>query len=203
MDNQKLIEDIKYIKEIITNSTHYTNLSGVASILSGIVALIGSGLSGVILKQWMIVSSDNLTRVFDKLLVIWSLVFVISAVINIFFIRRRARRTGQPAWSRLAKLIVYSLGPSLIVGGFLTAFFVMQGKTMWVPPICMISYGLAVWSAGLFSIPQPRWLGIAFITTGMAALFLFTSYNLLMMAVTFGVYHIIYGFFLSLKQINS
>lgn len=193
MKRQQLIEDIQYIKNVINSSLCYTNLSGTAAIISGIMAIIGCILAYICLQ---IPSNPN---IFWQLFIIGTLVFCISLVAHIYFIMRKARQNNEPVLSRLAKLALYALSPPLFVGGILTIFMIHHNVMIWLPAVWMICYGLGVWSAGLFSISEARWLGATFIITGIATLFWLTDYGLIMLAVSFGGYHILYGWRLLLR----
>ena len=193
MERQQLIEEINYIKQVISSSTHYTNLSGTAAIISGVAALVGCLVSFYLPEQ------AGCPCFNFKLIAIWLAVFIISVTANIYFIIRKAKKTGQPAWSRLTRLILFALSPPLLIGGILTIFFVLQNNLIWIPATWMISYGMGVWSAALFSISEPRWLGAAFMLIGLITLFFFHEINLVMLSISFGVFHIIYGLRLLLR----
>ena len=57
----------------------------------------------------------------------------------------------------------------------------------------MMCYGTGVYAAGLFSVRLPRLLGIGFIIMGAAGLLFFARYGLLLVALSFGLLHIIFG----------
>lgn len=192
MKNQEIFEDIKYIKEIVCSSLHYTNLSGIAAIISGVIACLACLLSGWILKTWQTELPDVMIHLYE-LSCIWISVFILSTVVHIYFIRRKSQSTGQRAWSHLAKLILYVFSPSLAVGAFLTILFIYHNQVLWIPGIWMITYGLGIWSAGLFSVPEPRWLGATLMLSGFVTLFYLTPQNLSMLMFSFGFCHIIYG----------
>lgn len=192
MNQQQILEDIAYIKEVISSSFRYTNLSGIAAIVSGVCALAGC-VGSVLLVQKCTVSAADIATHFWPLSAIWLMVFLIAALAHIRFIVRKARNSGQPAWSRLAKLILYAFSPSFFLGILLTLFLLTQRQVLWIPAVWMITYGLGVWSAGLFSVPEPRWLGALFMLTGIATLFCLQQYSIPMLALSFGVYHVVYG----------
>ncbi len=189
MKRQQLIEDIAYIKSVINSSLHYTNLSGIAAVISGIAALFGASFSLIMFEETDFYAMEKMI----DFIIVWILVFFISVFAHIYFINRKARKNGELAWSRLSRLIVYALSPSLILGFFMTIFFLQKNQFSYIPPLWMISYGLGVWSAGLFSIPEPRWLGASFMVTGLFTLFFLLDYNFIMLAISFGGYHIVYG----------
>ena len=193
MKRETLVEDIKYIKEVISSSMYYTNLSGIAAIISGMAALLGCLISYLVLRKPAPANSQISNSILYELSLTWVWVFCISVIAHIYFIVRKAKKTGEPAWSRLARLIIYALSPPLLIGAALTVFLAVHQQMLWIPAAWMISYGLGVWSAALFSIKEPRWLGASFIITGMITLFFLPQQSLTMLAVSFGGYHIIYG----------
>lgn len=192
MDRQELIDDIKYIKDVISSSTSYTNISGIAAIVSGIIAIAGCVVSARIMEQWTITENVLNAHIYP-LTAIWLSVFFLSIVANLYFIFRKAKKTGEPVWSRLARLILYALSPPLLLGGFLTIFLVDHQQSLWIPASWMLMYGMGIWSAGLFSIPESRCLGALFMITGLLTLFFFSAHSLIAMGIAFGVYHIVYG----------
>ena len=166
--------------------------------LSGSLSLIGSFASFQVLQGCFLTEANLRTSIFE-LSVIWLLVILLSSICHVYFTTRKARQTGQPAWSRLTRLILYAFSPPFIIGSFLTLFLVWQQKLIWIPGIWMICYGLAVWSAALFSIMEPRWLGLFMMLTGLMTLFAATSYGLVLLAVSFGCFHLIYGIRIYIK----
>lgn len=192
MNREELIDNIKYIKDVISSSTHYTNISGTASIISGVVATLGCFISSWILSGWQL-SEKTIQQYNSETILVWTIVFIISLLSNLIFIIRKAKECGQPTWSRLVRVTIYALSPPIFLGACLTVFFFFEDKILWIPGFWMISYGLGIWSAGLFSIPEPRFFGALFIITGLVTLFFFTTYSLVALAISFGGYHILYG----------
>lgn len=186
MKRKQLIEDIAYIKDVIHSSLCYTNLSGNAAIVSGFIALLGCTISYFSTQRFDFTEDWNL-------MLIWSCVFLISLAAHIYFIVRKARKNSEPVLSRLARLVLYALCPPLLVGAFLTVFCYLSNTSILLPAVWLLCYGLGVWSAGLFSIPESRWLGAAFIITGIITIFGLNHYGIIILAIAFGGYHIVYG----------
>lgn len=196
MEREQLIDDIKYIKDVITSSINYTNLSGIAAIISGASALLGSIIHYLIQKEETHEILDILPL---KPTIVWIVVFIISLISHLYFVFQKAKKYDIPVWSRLSKLSAYALSPSFVVGAFLTLFLALENKNAWIPSIWMITYGLGVWSAGLFSRFEPRYLGGSFVCIGLFTIFFAQKWNLIMLGISFGCFHIIYGLILLKK----
>ena len=64
----------------------------------------------------------------------------------------------------------------------------------------MMLYGTGVYTAGLFSIRAPRILGMAFIAAGVASINFFQQYGVITAALSFGLFHILFGLYVIRKQ---
>ena len=73
-------------------------------------------------------------------------------------------------------------------------------EIQYIVPVWMMLYGTGVYTAGLFSIRPPRILGITFIALGIIALLVFPQYGVVSAALSFGLLHIIFGFYVLGKQ---
>ena len=88
--------------------------------------------------------------------------------------------------------MVIASAPGLGAGALLTFYFLSHQLLEDIYPIWMIAYGIAVCATGLFSQKEVSILGGAFLLAGAATL-LFPAHGLIMMAITFGGFHILYG----------
>jgi len=196
MNKNEIVENINYIKDVISSSTEYTNVSGKANILCGIMALVGCYLTDYLAGKDLFSQKITYNHPFVW---IWFIIFIFAISVNMFFMQRKAHKTGQPAWSRLARMIFDAIFPAIIVGAFLTLYCIENQAVGLVPIIWMGMYGLGVWCASLFSIRAVRFLGASFIITALISLFFLQQHAMLMMAVSFGGYHIIHGCWLCYK----
>ncbi|WP_372371166.1 hypothetical protein [Candidatus Uabimicrobium sp. HlEnr_7] len=196
MDKKELVQNINYIKYVISSSTEYTNLSGKANVLCGLVAIAGYFTTKFFAGDDVFRQQISYTHPF---IVVWFCVFLFALSLNIFFIKRKAKNKDEPAWSRLVKMIFDAIFPAIVVGAFLTFYCIREQVPQWIPIVWMGMYGLGVWCASLFSVRAVRFLGAAFIITALLCLFFAQKYAMLILVVSFGGYHIIYGFWLYYK----
>jgi hypothetical protein len=89
--------------------------------------------------------------------------------------------------------------PAMICGVVITLGLWRFGMFEIMIPIWLLLYGAAVVTGGSFSVKAVPIMGWCFITVGTAAFFLPTIYGNLLMAIGFGVLHIIFGFIIGRK----
>ena len=63
----------------------------------------------------------------------------------------------------------------------------------------MLFYGVACWQVGEFSVKELRWMGAAFVLSGLITAACFQSRPYLAFGATFGGFHIIYGAIVRLR----
>ena len=198
MNREEIIKNIDYIKEIVESSNRYTNLSGLAGILCGVFALIGCIIS------YYLLGSFNLTlaSIQFKLLILgilWLIIFTGAVVLQVVFTVHKTHKIGVQPWTKLSHQIVFALLPSLLAGAVLTLYLVKYNQSIFIPGVWILLCGVGIAASGMFSIIAVRLLGWAFILTSIIPLFIWPEYGLIFMALTFGVYHIIYGLVVAIK----
>ena len=98
MDN-KHIEDLKEIKEIMNRSTRFISLSGISGISTGIMALIGSILAYFIIFKHQNILDYNPVEISNKdlfyLLLIAFCTLLCSIVCAIYFTNRKTKKENR------------------------------------------------------------------------------------------------------------
>ena len=113
---------------------------------------------------------------------------------------RAAKREGIAPMARPARFAAFSLSPSVLVAVVLTAKLLIDGQMEYIAPVWAMCYGTGVYTAGLFSVRSPRVLGLAFIVAGAIGLLWFADYGVVLAAVTFGLFHIVFGLYVIVKS---
>lgn len=202
MNNQKYLDDIKEIKEMMTRSSRFISLSGLSGISAGVVALVGAYFA------WDIVYADanyqnfnhNLlnTRELFHLLVIGALTLVLAVGAGIFFTIRKARKNNHDIWDAKTKQLLLNLLIPLASGGIFCLLLLLRGYIGLIAPLTLLFYGLALVNASKYTITEVRSLGIMEITLGLVSTY-FIGYGLLFWILGFGVLHIVYGIIMELR----
>jgi hypothetical protein len=154
--------------------------------------------------------------------IMWFLIGVAGVLLEVVFTTRAAARQQLVPADRPMRVAALSLTPSVLVAMVLTVKFLLPvnpqvWRMIWtwnfdaplmpqaeeiqyIVPVWMMLYGTGVYTAGLFSIRPPRVLGLTFIGMGIIVLLCFPQYGVVSAALSFGLLHIIFGFYIFHKQ---
>ena len=204
-ESEKLLNELKDIRNIMERSSRFLSLSGLSGIMVGIYALIGAFFAYRIVyiqfpsavRQEYI--NDTLTAVF----IIGITVLVLSLFTIYVLTVKQAKKEEKPIWGPGSKLLLINLLIPLATGGILTTILAFRGYYGVVSPCFLIFYGLALVNAAKYTRPEILSLGLVEIVLGLLAT-IFPGYGLYFWAIGFGILHIIYGFmFLNRENKNS
>lgn len=151
----------------------------------------------------------------------WLATAVVVSGLSLLIVRRQALGDHEAFWSPPTRRVAEALLPPLVAGlviGLLFLFRVGFGRlgpvselTWWLPSIWMVLYGCAIHAAG-FVVPRGmRRLGWIFVGAGSALPALADFGPLagkmppmreahLLMAATFGGFHLAYGLYLAVTE---
>ena len=193
-ENQHL-DHLREIKILMEQSAKSGSLSGIAGIIIGILAISGVSLTYYLLNKspfepgYQFIEREK----FDVLVLIAFIVLFLSLVTG------AVMAVKKNTWKDLAtKKLLFNLFIPLLVGGIYSITLYYQGLFGWIAPVTMIFYGLGLFSAGKFSLPEIQFLGIIFSALGLFATFLI-DYGLLIWGFGFGILHLIFGIIIYLK----
>jgi hypothetical protein len=202
MSEKDYLKDISEIKNIMNRSTRFLSLSGLSGILAGIYALIGAYLARQILEKTY---SDNhnyihrLNTIKIDLLIIAFVVAFLSIATGYVLTRQKTKKQGVKIWDSTTKRLLFNFLVPLVTGGIFALILLYQGFYGFVAPATLIFYGLALFSASKYTIGTIKYLGIAEIILGLAAMN-YIGLGLYFWVIGFGVFHIIYGTMMYLKE---
>jgi hypothetical protein len=146
----------------------------------------------------------------------WLATAVVASGMSLGIVRRQALGDREVFWSPPTRRVAEALLPPLMVGlgtglAVLLGGGAFQGLAWWLPAIWMVLYGCAIHAAGFFVPRGMKRLGWIFIGTGCGLPLLIgvgpvvgkippLSVAHLIMAATFGGFHLAYGIYLSLTE---
>jgi hypothetical protein len=202
------------IQRIMERATLWTILPGTAAVIGGLMVLGGCVVSCLMFgsikdppfSQIDFASLLNLSlNAQIAFCVLWFLIGAGGVIVEIHFGQLQAKRQGIAPTGRSARLAFFSLTPSVIVAMVLTVKFLAPTELVvqeiqYIVPVWMMLYGTGVYTAGLFSIRAPRILGMAFIAAGVVSLHFFQQYGIITAALSFGLFHIVFGLYVIRKQ---
>jgi hypothetical protein len=202
MNQQKYIEDLKDIKEMMNKSSKFISLSGLSGIAAGVFALIGSYFA------WRILYSNANYQAYDRILLnseqliqllgIGLTTLLLSLGSGILFTLLKTRKTKRNIWDSQTKTLLINLFIPLATGGIFCLLIVLKGYIGLAAPVTLLFYGLALVNASKYTLTEVRSLGILEIVLGLLATY-FIGYGLLFWSIGFGLLHIVYGIIMELK----
>jgi hypothetical protein len=211
------------IQRIMERATLFTLLPGTAAVVGGLMVLAGCAVSYAMFRSLdfadLLHVSVNSQFAFCLM---WFLIGVIGVLLEVILTTRAAARQQLVPANRPMRVAAFSLTPSVVVAMVLTVKFLLPvdariwdmiwtlnfniplepkaEEIQYIVPVWMMLYGTGVYTAGLFSVRAPRILGLTFIALGVVALLCFPSYGLVSAALSFGLLHIVFGFYILRKQ---
>ena len=197
MENEKYLNDLSEIKNLMNRSSRFLSLSGLSGILAGTYSLIGAWMAykTIYFDTSTMGSYRNLVisqEAVFKLLFIAFTVIVLSLVTGIVLSIRKAKKSEESIWNSASKRLVINFAIPLATGGFFILFLIEKEILGLIAPLTLIFYGLACVNASKYTLGGIRYLGMTMIILGLLSTW-FIGYGLLFWALGFGVCHILYG----------
>ena len=203
MNKEDYLQDLSEIKNIMNRSTRFMSLSGLTGILAGIYALIGAYLGSQLLRNYQNFDYRNNTinpnGIEIKILAIALGVAILSIITAYILTKKKAAKENQTIWNNTTKRLLFHFAIPLVTGGIFSLILLNQGFYGFVAPATLIFYGLAIVSASNFTFSNVKYLGIAEIILGLISMN-YIGYGLYFWAIGFGVFHIIYGTIMYIKE---
>lgn len=202
MNQQKYIEDLRDIKEMMDRSSRFISLSGLSGVSAGIIALIGAYFawqtiySGADYQSFQVANLSNEKLI--QLLVIGLTTLLLSVGLGIFFTLIKTRKSKKNLWDSQTKRLLINLLIPLASGGIFCFLILLKGYIGLIAPLTLIFYGLALVNTSKYTISEIRSLGFMEIALGLIATY-FIGFGLLFWCIGFGALHIVYGIIMELK----
>jgi nitrate reductase gamma subunit len=196
-DSLRTLQDIKSIME---RSARFLSLSGWSGIWAGAVALAGTALAQYRLSQYYTAYNTGagyenaaFITLRNQLAMLAAVVCIIAIAGGLYFTYRKNSESGERFWNNASKRIMISLLIPLIAGGIMILAFLRDNQWMYLVPVSLIFYGLALINGSKYTVSDIKYLGLLEVVLGCAALALPSAYGLYIWALGFGVLHIVYG----------
>jgi hypothetical protein len=178
----RAMDDIRFIRETMECANSFTAVPGRGLVMVGILALVAAGVA-----QANFLES---TRIW---MYSWVGAAVTAFAVGLFMMAGKARQAGGRFLSIAGRRFVLGLLPALGAAGILTIELYKDGRMESIAGTWLLLYGSAVVSAGAFSVRIVPIMGACFMVLGIGALFLPYSWANAVMAMGFGLVHLIFG----------
>ena len=184
--HDRAMDNLKFIRETMERSTAFTAVPGYGGVFMGLTAIAAAYIAQ---------SQANPTG----WLTVWIGEAVLAFAIGLFALWQKSKVANVPLTSAPAKKFALSFLPPLICAVVITLGLWRLGHFEAMIPIWIMLYGASVVCGGAFSVKAVPIMGWCFIALGSLTFFLPASFGNPMMALSFGVLHIVFGFIIARK----
>ena len=173
-------ENLRFIRETMERSTHFTAVPGFGGMLMGVTALVAAYIAAgqVYLRDWLIV---------------WLTEALLAFAIGLLAMWQKSKIAKVSLISAPARKFAFGVLPPLVCGVVITLGLWRFEHYEMMAPVWMLLYGAAVVTGGAFSVRIVPVMGWLFIAMGALAFTLPASYGNILMGASFGVLHIVFG----------
>ena len=197
MSDKNYHDDLSHIRSMMERSSRFLSLSGLSGVFAGITALVGSAYAHFVMqKEKVSYLKDDAINFSDQLvtkLVITGLVILAVAIaLAYIFTVRKTKKNEASMWDATTKRLLIAFLIPLITGGFVSLAMLYHGMLVFVAPMTLIFYGLALVSAERYTLSDIKYLGFCEIGLGLLSLF-FLGWGFIAWVIGFGLLHIVYG----------
>ncbi|MDC8001637.1 hypothetical protein POV26_11360 [Aequorivita todarodis] len=199
MSEKDYLKDISEIRNLMDRSSRFISLSGLSGIFAGIYAIVGATIAYVYLfpkpGEYLTLHSWN----FKLLLILLASVLVLSIITAYLLTTRRAKRNNEKIWDTTTRRLLVNFLIPLVTGGIYIIIKLNSQHYGLTASLMLIFYGLALVNASKYTIGNVKYLGYAEITIGLICAAL-PGYGLWFWLLGFGLFHVIYGSIMYLKE---
>lgn len=190
--HDRALQDLSFIRRTMEGAASFTDVPGWGLVGVGATAFVAAPLA------------DRQPTV-ERWLWAWMLAATVAVVVGgcAMFVkmRRRVGEGGTLTLSVPARKFFFSFWPAILAGATLTLALVdpfvpgidVRVAARVLPGMWLLLYGMGVTTAGTFSIRAVPLMGFGFIALGVLALFVPALDGDLMMALGFGLLHVVFG----------
>jgi len=181
------LEHLEVIRQTMERSATFTAVSGWGYFGMGATALAAFFMA---LRQ----------PTTDAWLAVWLGEALVAVTIALVAMHWKASRQSTPILSIPGRRLFVGLLPALFAGGVLTVALVRSGDVRQIPGVWLLLYGVAVMQAGAFSVRTIPLMGAVFVLVGAVALPLPWLWANVMLAVGFGLVHLVFGGYIAKRH---
>ncbi|MFK7845915.1 MAG: hypothetical protein AB8G77_11485 [Rhodothermales bacterium] len=173
-------EQLKFIRDVMARTSTFTAVPGWGAVGMGVFALIAAYVASIVTSR-------------DTWLITWMVVAASAASLGSIALYLKSKKANAPLLSGPGRKFLASFLPPLFVGAVLTIALWHAGAPSLLPGTWMLMYGASVLAGGAYSVRIIPVMGMLFLGLGALTLFLPHAWGNVLMAVTFGGLHIVFG----------
>ena len=178
--SDRAIDNLAFIRETMERSTHFTAVPGYGGLLMGVTAVAAAYIAHQQLypRDWLIV---------------WLTEAFLAFAIGLLAMWQKTKISQTRLISGPSKKFAFGFAPPLIAGVAITLGLFRFDHFEVMAPTWMLLYGAAVVTGGAFSVRVVPVMGWIFMAFGAIAFALPAAFGNILMGVTFGLVHIVFG----------
>ena len=173
-------EQLKFIRDVMERTSTFTAVPGWGAVGMGIFALIAAFIA------------ESATAA-DTWLMTWMIVAASAATLGSIALIVKSKKANSPLFSGAGRKFLANFLPPLFVGAVMTIALWHAGQWALLPGTWMLMYGASVVAGGAYSVRSVPVMGTIFLVLGAFTLFLPQSWGNMLMAISFGGLHILFG----------
>jgi len=168
-------------------STAFTAVSGWGYCAMGVTALAAAAIAmrRATTEAW---------------LAVWLAEALVAVTLALVAMHWKATKLGTPIMSVSGRRLFVGLLPALFAGGAMTVALLRADDPRQIPGVWLLLYGVAVMQAGAFSVRTIPVMGAVFVLVGAIALPLPWLWANVLLAVGFGLVHIVFGTYIARRH---
>ena len=182
----RAFDNLRFIRETMERSAVFTTVPGYGGMLMGATAIGAAVIANqqIYLKDW---------------LKVWLIEAALAFFVGLLAMWQKSKIANVPLTSAPPKKFAKSFLPPLVVGIIITLGLWNAEHYEVMIPVWLLCYGAGVVCGGAFSVKAVPVMGWCFIALGAVAFLLPRGYGDELMALSFGVLHIVFGFIIARK----
>jgi len=184
--SDRAVDNLQFIRETMERSAIFTTVPGYGGVFMGVTAIAASFIAN---------SQPNVRN----WLLVWLAEAVLAFFIGLFAMWQKSKIANVPLNSPPTKKFAKSFLPPLVCAGVITLGLWRFGHFEVMIPVWILLYGAAVICGGAFSVKAVPIMGWSFIVLGTIGFFSPAGFGDSMMALSFGVLHIVFGLIIARK----
>ena len=185
--HDRALENLRFIRDTMERAGSFTSVPGWGMVAVGLSALAAATVAGAVPAS----GADPGTAA--RWIGVWLLEAVIALVLGGATLARKARLANDPLLSGPGRRFASSFLPPLVAGALLTLALYRALQFSLLPGTWLLLYGVAVATAGAFSVRVVPLMGLCFMGLGAAAFIAPLAWGHVLLAVAFGGLHIVFG----------
>lgn len=182
----RAVDNLRFIRETMERSVVFTTVPGYGGMLMGATAIGAAVIANqqIYLRNWLIV---------------WITEALLAFLVGLLAMWQKSKIANVPLTSAPPKKFAKSFLPPLVCGIVITlGLWNLEHYDVMIP-VWLLCYGAGVVCGGAFSVKAVPVMGWCFIALGAVAFLLPRGFGDELMALSFGVLHIVFGFIIARK----